>query len=180
MRAERPAGSSRDKTAHMPSCFVIFGARLRPDGSAGPALRRRVAGALSAARGRPGAVFLATGAQPQAGVTEAAVMRDLLRAAGIGDERILIEAEAHNTRSSAINCAAMLRARPDLAPVMVCSDRFHQPRCVLLLRLCGIRADAAPMPDERGEMRSQIWLFYRLRELAAIPYDALMTLMRRS
>lgn len=164
----------------MPSCLVIFGARLRPDGSAGPALKRRVAGALAAARGRPDAVFLVTGAQPRAGVTEAAVMRDLLREAGVGDERVLVEAEAHNTRSSAINCAAILRTRPDLTPVLVCSDRFHQARCVLLLRLCGMGAEAAPMPDERGDMRWQVWLFYRLREFAAIPYDALMMVRRRS
>ncbi len=164
----------------MPSCLVIFGARLRPDGGAGPALRRRVAGALAAVRGRSDTVFLVSGAQPRAGVTEAAAMRRLLRAAGVGDDRILIEAEAHNTRSSAIKCAAILRTRPDLAPVLVCSDRFHQARCVLLLRLCGIEAEAAPMPDERGDMRWQVWLFYRLREFAAIPYDALMIALRRS
>jgi vancomycin permeability regulator SanA len=163
----------------MPPCLVIFGARLRPDGSAGPALKRRVAGALAAARGRSDAVFLVTGAQPRSGVTEAAVMRDLLRESGVSDDRILVESAAHNTRSSAINCAAILRTRPDLGPILVCSDRFHQARCVLLLRLCGIEGEAAAMPDERGEMRRQLWLFYRLREFAAMPYDALMLLLHR-
>lgn len=163
----------------MPSCFVIFGARLRPDGSPGPALERRVAGALAAAAGDGNAQFLITGAQPRAGRTEAAVMRDLLRKAGIAEQRILVEDAAHNTRSSAIYCAAMLRARPILSPVLVCSDRFHQARCVLLLRACGVMARAAPMPDERATMRRQVWLFYRLRELAAIPYDALMITLRR-
>jgi uncharacterized SAM-binding protein YcdF (DUF218 family) len=162
----------------VPACFVIFGARLRPDGSPGAALDRRVAGALAAASGQGDARFLVSGAQPRGGRTEAAVMRELLRAAGIGDSRILMEDQAHNTRSSAINCAAILRAHPGLSPVLVCSDRFHQPRCVLLLRACGIAARAAPMPNERAAMRPQVWLFYRLRELAAIPYDTLMIALR--
>jgi vancomycin permeability regulator SanA len=162
----------------VPACFVIFGARLRPDGKAGPALERRVAGALAAASGQSDARFLVSGAQPRGGRTEAAVMRELLLGAGIEDARILVEDAAHNTRSSAINCAAILRAQPALAPVLVCSDRFHQARCVLLLRACGIPARAAPMPDERAAMRPQVWLFYRLREFAAIPYDALMIALR--
>ena len=164
----------------MPTCFVIFGARLRPDGSPGPALERRVAGALAAASGQGDARFLVSGAQTQGGRTEAAVMRELLRRAGIDDSRILVENEAHNTRSSAVNCAAILRAHPELSPVLVCSDRFHQPRCVLLLRACGIAARAVPMPDERAAMRPQVWLFYRLRELAAIPYDTLRIELRGS
>jgi vancomycin permeability regulator SanA len=158
---------------------VIFGARLRPDGRPGPALERRVAGALAAAAGNREARFLVSGAQPRGGRTEAAVMRELLHTAGIDDARILVEDAAHNTRSSAIHCAAILRAQPALSPVLVCSDRFHQTRCVMLLRACGIAARAAPMPDERAAMRWQVWLFYRLRELAAIPYDALMIALRR-
>ena len=163
----------------MPSCFVIFGARLRPDGRPGPALLRRVAGAVAAAAGEPGARFLVTGAEPRGGHTEAAVMRELLHKAGIDDPRILVEDAAHNTRSSAIRCAAILRAHPGLSPVRVCSDRFHQTRCVMLLRACGIAARAAPMANERRAMRWQLWLFYRLREFAALPYDALMIAFRR-
>jgi uncharacterized SAM-binding protein YcdF (DUF218 family) len=158
---------------------VIFGARLRPDGRPGPALLRRIAGAIAAASNEPEARFLVTGAQPRGGRTEAAVMRELLRNAGIDDSRILVEGEAHNTRSSAILCAAILRAHPGLSPVLVCTDRFHQARCVMLLRACGIAARAAPMADERATMRWQLWLFYRLRELAALLYDALMIALRR-
>ena len=158
---------------------MIFGARLRPDGRPGPALMRRVAGAVAAASGKPDARFLVTGAQPRGGRTEAAVMRELLHKAGVDDQRILVEDEAHNTRSSAIRCAAILRAHPGLSPVFVCTDRFHQARCVMLLRACGIAARAAPMANERRMMRWQLWLFYRLRELAALPYDALMIALRR-
>jgi vancomycin permeability regulator SanA len=163
----------------VPSCFVIFGARLRPDGRPGPALLRRVAGAVAAAAGEPDARFLVTGAEPRGGHTEAAAMRELLHKAGIDGSRILVEDAAHNTRSSAIRCAEILRAHPELSPVLVCSDRFHQTRCVMLLRACGIAARAAPMANERRAMRWQLWLFYRLREFAALPYDALMIAFRR-
>ena len=142
-------------------------------------MTRRVAGAIAAASGEPDARFLVTGAQPRGGRTEAAVMRELLRKAGIDDSRILVEDAAHNTRASAIHCAAILRAHPELSPVLVCSDRFHQARCVMLLRACGIAARAAPMANERETMRWQLWLFYRLREFAALPYDALMVACRR-
>lgn len=158
---------------------MIFGARLRPDGRPGPALVRRVTGAIAAASGEPDARFLVTGAQPRGGRTEAAVMRELLHKAGIDDSRIIVEDAAQNTRASAILCAAILRAHPGLSPVLVCSDRFHQARCVMLLRACGIAARAAPMANERATMRWQLWLFYRLRELAALPYDALMIAFRR-
>lgn len=158
---------------------MIFGARLRPDGRPGPALTRRVAGAVAAAAAAPDAFFLVTGAQPRGGRTEAAVMRELLHAAGVDDSRILVEDAAHNTRSSAIHCAAILRRHGGLSPVLVCSDRFHQARCVMLLRACGIAARAAPMANERAAMRWQLWLFYRLREVAAFPYDALMIALRR-
>jgi uncharacterized SAM-binding protein YcdF (DUF218 family) len=163
----------------VPSCFVIFGARLHPDGRPGPALTRRVVGAVAAASGQPDARFLVTGAQPRGGRTEAAVIRELLHKAGIHDSRILVEDAAHNTRASAILCAAILRNHPGLSPVLVCSDRFHQARCAMLLRACGIAARAAPMANERAAMRWQLWLFYRLRELAALPYDALMIALRR-
>lgn len=162
----------------MPACYVVFGARLRPDGAPGPALIRRIDGALAAARDAAGALFLVTGGQPRAGRTEAAAMRDLLLAAGIAPARILIEDRARNTRASAIECAAILRARPDLAPVLVCSDRFHQPRCVWLLRRVGIAAVAAPMPDERVAMRRPLWLYSWVRELVAIPYDTSALLVR--
>jgi uncharacterized SAM-binding protein YcdF (DUF218 family) len=163
----------------VPSCYVIFGARLRPDGRPGPALLRRVAGALAAAANEPEARFLVTGAEARGGRTEAAVMHELLREAGIDDARIMVEDQAHNTRSSAVRCAAILRAHPGLSPVLVCTDRFHQGRCLMLLRACGIAARAAPMADERATMRWQLRLFYRLRELAALPYDAVMIALRR-
>ncbi|HEX6978777.1 MAG TPA: YdcF family protein [Alphaproteobacteria bacterium] len=163
----------------MPACFVIFGAKLRPDGSPGPALRRRVAAALEAARGIPDAVFLVTGGQPRAYRTEATVMLRLLEEAGIPRERIIVEDKAANTRASAYLCAAILRARGDLTPVLVCSDRFHLPRCVWLLRLAGVRAAAARVPDERSQMRPALWGLCVAREIVAIVRDTIAMGLRR-
>lgn len=162
----------------MPACLIIFGAKLRSDGSAGPALTRRVAGALEAASGFADAVFLVTGGQPQAGKSEAAVMRDRLREAGIEPARILVEDQARNTRDSALRCAAILRGRRDLTPILVCSDRFHQPRCAWLLRRLGVDAAAAPMPNERRAMRAALWLFSCLREAVAVGYDTVRIILR--
>lgn len=162
----------------MPACYVIFGAKLRPDGGAGPALSRRVGGALTAAHGSADAVFLVTGGQPRSGLTEAAVMCNLLRAAGVAPERIIVEDQARNTRDSALRCAAILRGRPDMTPILVCSDRFHQPRCAWLLRRLGVDASLAPMPNERHVMRSALWLSARLREAVAIVYDTIRIILR--
>lgn len=153
--------------------IVIFGAALRPGGKPSGALRRRVEGAFRLGQTLHDPVYLPTGGVGRFPPAEALVMRDLLLGLGVRPEQILTEDVAHDTLSSAVNCAAIMRMRGDVGRVFACSSRWHIPRCRMLLRAVGIAAEAAPMPPELPALGISSWLWYCMREAAAIPYDAI-------
>jgi uncharacterized SAM-binding protein YcdF (DUF218 family) len=153
--------------------IVIFGAALRPGGTPSNALRRRVEGAYRLGRTLRDPIYLPTGGVGRFPPAEALVMHDLLLGLGARPEQIILEDAAHDTLSSAVNCAAILRMRGDVGRVFACSSRWHIPRCRMLLRAVGIAAEAAPMPPELPILGISSWLWYCMREAAAFPYDAI-------
>ncbi len=83
--------------------------------------------------------------------------------------RILPEPTGRNTIRSVLACARLLG--PTKAPVYVATSAYHLPRCVLLLRLAGLRArPAARRARPASRSRAKRW-FWRLRELPAVPVD---------
>ena len=98
-------------------------------------------------------------------------MRELLRSAGVADERILVEAASRDTLQSVRLCTRLLLDRTDVDRLLVCSSSYHNPRCVLLLRLAGFRCDAATSPSDRPFIGWAKWLRYSLKELIATPWD---------
>ena len=149
----------------MTTVIVVFGAALRPDGTPSPALVRRVDTAVAAARDSD-ATLLVTGGAVTAPITEAAVMRDMLVAAGITPARIVLEEQARTTLGSVRLCAPILRQLA-AARILVCSDDFHLPRCRWLMRLAGFKTEALPAPTPL------LRLWPRLREVIALPVDTL-------
>lgn len=145
--------------------IVVFGAALRPDGTPSPALVRRIETAIAAARASD-ATLLVTGGAVTAPLTEAAVMRDMLVAAGIAPARIVMEDQARTTLGSVRLCAPILRQYA-AERIVICSDDYHLPRCRWLMRLAGFRT--APLPARASEIR----LWPRLREVIAVPVDTL-------
>jgi uncharacterized SAM-binding protein YcdF (DUF218 family) len=142
---------------------IVFGAAVRPDGRPSPAMERRVATALAWARGRT-PIFLVTGGLVRHPPPEAVLMHEMLRAAGVSDAAIVVEADARTTLGSVRNCLPLLRSLEPKA-VFACSDDFHLPRCRWLLRLAGVRAAGIPAtPARRG-------LWPHLREFIALPVD---------
>jgi len=99
-------------------------------------------------------------------------MRRLLLDLGVPDERIVVEDTARNTRQSAVRCAAMLRARTDVGAVVVCSSRYHIRRCRMLLRLSGIRPDAAVASRDAHRVGRTRYAWSWARDLVAFPCDA--------
>ena len=53
--------------------------------------------------------------------------------------------------------------------LLSCTDRYHQPRVVMLFAFYGIRA--RPIAFYRDEERSRAYWRMRMREAAALPYD---------
>jgi vancomycin permeability regulator SanA len=156
---------------------VIFGAAVRPDGSPSPTLRRRVEAALACGARTEAPLYVPTGARGRYGASEASVMARQLREAGVAPERILPEETGTDTLSSVRAVVRIVRDGGLSGPVHVATSGYHLPRCVMLLRLAGVAATAcgAPPPAEGFWPR---W-YWRMREAAAIPYDALLLVWLR-
>jgi uncharacterized SAM-binding protein YcdF (DUF218 family) len=123
--------------------------------------------------------FVPTGGVGRHGPSEASVMAVLLEARGVSTERILLEETGTDTLSSVRAVAALLRRRGIVAPVFVATSLYHQPRCILLLRLMGVPARAAIPPAVPAGTRWWRRCFWWLREVPALPYDAALALFLR-
>lgn len=157
------------------AAIIIFGAAIRPDGGPSLTLRRRVQAAARFGATLRDPLYIPTGGQGKHGEPEAVVMSRLLQDLGVASASIRMEATATDTLESAVACAAMLKGHA--GPVWAASSGYHLPRCVMLLRLMGLPARAAPPPEAAMEWRDRWW--WRAREGAALPVDAVLGLRAR-
>ena len=149
---------------------VIFGAGVLAGGRPSRTLQARVEAAFRC--GGPDARYLPTGAIGRHPPSEARVMAGLLAGLGVPASQITLEETATDTLSSALACARLLVGEP--GPVRVASSGYHLPRCLLLMRMAGVPATRCPPPPP------PLWPWYwRLREMAALPYDAVLMALRR-
>ena len=160
-----------------PPLILIFGAAVLPGGAPSPTLRRRVEAAWACGVGDPRTRYMPTGGVGRHGPAEARVMADLLAKRGVPPARILLEERATDTLSSVRACVRLLRAQGHAGPVRVATSGYHLPRCLLLLRLAGVPAQACPPPRAVGRWYAR-W-YWRLRELPAVPFDAGLMLLAR-
>ncbi|HKM62242.1 MAG TPA: YdcF family protein [Acidisphaera sp.] len=160
----------------MSVAIVIFGAAVRPDGSPSNTLRRRVESAAVFGLRQPDALFVPTGGVGRYGPPEAEVMGRLLEDFGVSSARILLETTGRDTLSSVRAVARLLRARGHAGPVYAATSAYHLPRCVLLLRLIGLQARACPPPAVPAASSIPRRWYWRLREVPAVPFDALVLL----
>ena len=160
--------------------LIVFGAAVRPDGSPSGTLRRRVRAAAAMLENSRPVRFLVTGGPVRHPSAEGVVMRRLLMEMGVAEDRILVEDRARNTRESAKLCAAILGRRDDVAEVLLCSSRYHLPRCRMLLRLNGVRCRHGAASEDAGALGRGRCAIFWLREFAAMPFDALLAASRRA
>lgn len=159
--------------------FVIMGAAVWPDGLPSKAMRRRVQGAVDTARSIPAAFFLTSGGLGKHPPAEAVAMRDLLLEQGISADRILMESRSRSTLASVINSARIIWNFETHGRVFICTDTYHQPRCLWLFRLMGIKAEYSPIPSGRSSAGLLRWVYFYCREAVAIPVDSIYFLMFR-
>jgi len=152
------------------SVIIIFGAAVRPDGQPSGALLDRVRAAHRLGERLPDATYMPTGAVGRFGPAEADVMATLLRSGGVAADRIRTETTGTNTLSSVRACAALLRGHTGL--VYAATSAYHLPRCVLLLRLAGLRARPCPPIWGAASSSARKRWYWRLREVPAVPVDA--------
>jgi uncharacterized SAM-binding protein YcdF (DUF218 family) len=158
---------------------VIFGAAVRQGGrpSTTLVLRTEAAAAFAARFDEP--LFVPTGGVGRFAPSEASVMAALLESRGVPASRILLEETGTDTLSSARAVVALLRGRGVAAPVFVASSLYHLPRCLLLLRVLGVRSHAAVPPVVPAGTWWWRRCYWWLREMPAIPYDAGLALLWR-
>ena len=160
-------------TAILP--VVIFGARLRSDGTATRTLRMRVAAAHAFGMGQGRVMYMPTGGPSfPSGLTEASVMERQLAGAGVPPDAILAEETAHDTLASVLACSRLLRQRGHVGPVAVATSAYHLPRCLLLMRIMGWRVLPVPPPRLPAAQDWRRRWFWRVREVAALQWDALL------
>lgn len=155
----------------MTTAIIIFGAAIRPDGQPGRFMRERVEAALALGRTLDRPLYVPTGGVVRPGPAEATLMADLLRSGGVPPGQIIPEPTARNTIRSVLACRALLRGFA--GPVHAATSAYHMPRCLLLLRIAGLRARPCWPATWRAAP------YWWLREAAGLPSDALIALWWR-
>lgn len=159
--------------------IVIFGAAVRPDGTPSTVMRRRVEAAAAFGARQVAPLYVPTGGQGRFGAPEADVMAALLAGFGVADGAVLREGTARNTLGSVRAVRRLLSAQGHSGTVYAATSAYHLPRCVALMRLAGLPARACPPPAfPASERFSRRW-FWRLRELLALPGDAVLVVLLR-
>ena len=166
-----PRQSAGSGPATNADTIIIFGAAVHPDGAPSATLRQRVEAAAAFGPRFAAPLYVPTGAKGRYGASEASVMACLLRGLGVPPDRILLEETGTDTLSSV---RAVARLIPEVAAVHVATSGYHLARCLILLWLAGIRADACPPPPAPDRL-SQRW-YWRIREVLALPYDVALML----
>jgi uncharacterized SAM-binding protein YcdF (DUF218 family) len=136
-----------------------------------------VEAAAAFGRGLDRPLYLPTGGVGRFGPAEAQVMAGLLEGLGVAAADIRPEATAHDTVSSVRAVRRMLAGHR--GPVFAATSAYHLLRCVLLLRLAGLRARACPPPAAPAAARWRTRWWWRLREVPAVPWDAAFMLALR-
>ena len=139
-------------------------------------MRERVSAALRLGEAI-GARYMPTGGIGRHGPAEAEVMAALLQAQGVTPDRITQEPTARNTIASVQACAALLAGYQGV--VYAATSAYHLPRCVVLLRLAGLRALPCPPPRRPAAQSPRTRWWWRVREVPALPADAALMLWWR-
>lgn len=158
---------------------LVFGAAVRRNGRPSAALRRRILSAATWAKSHPTSIIIPTGAAGENGPAEAKVMKEALIDSGVPASRIVMELRGQDTLQSVRFCHELMERRGDCNRVVCCTSRYHQPRCALLLKMLGYRVVLPPVPISRGQLSSFGFARLFMRELAAVPYDALLLFTRK-
>ena len=101
-------------------------------------------------------------------------MAAMLEAAGVPASAVVVEGTAPDTLASVIACTRLLRQRGYKGPVALASSAYHLPRCLVLMRMMGWQVMRVPPPPVPAARRWGRRWFWRVREVAAVPWDVLL------
>jgi vancomycin permeability regulator SanA len=147
--------------------IVVFGARVRLDGTPSITLANRVVTASEVYRQGLANTIVMTGGIEPSGFDETVVMRDLAVELGVPTAAILLDAEGYTTSVSVANTTRILRDH-GLNRVLAVSQFYHLPRIKLTYAAAGVEVWTVParttsIPQTKGLITREIpafWLYY--------------------
>ena len=129
--------------------IIVLGSGLRKDGRPGPALRRRTMHAADLWKNDLAPLVLCAGGQSEYYPrTEADACREILLAAGLPADAILMEDRSRSTEENAIYSKRILDEK-QLTQVVLVSDSYHMLRARWIFSMQGIQSFASPVPADR-------------------------------
>ena len=147
---------------------VIFGSAVRADGTPSARLAARLEAGLLAWRGGRAPLILVSGGRGATGFDEADIMRLYLLRHGVPDTAIRMDSDGVDTMRTARHTVALMRSL-HLQGVLVVTQYFHVPRCILALRRAGVAEVRTAWP-RFWEPRD---LYSIGREMVALPAYAI-------
>ncbi len=170
--------SGRSHDSNTFDVIVVLGAAVGAGGGPSAALRRRVAeGVRRLEAGAAPALLLSGGKGGGKGggvPAEAEVMRDLALAAGVAEQRLVLETVSRSTLENA-RCSARIMRAHGWHRALVVTDAVHLPRTLLAFRALGIEAKGAAVAGGARDEPVWTWPVHVAREaLAFLWYAALI------
>ena len=162
LNTDPPVGMPNNRS----HAIVVLGAALDTDGLMKPKLVGRLRQALQVARLYPEAPLVLTGGNPQAGLTEAYLMRAWLLREGLSADRLHLEDKARDTLANAFYSAAILQKLKVTHVTLVTSATHIRRGLADLEEACAQRAlniaiatVAAPEDQELDSCRERIAVY---------------------
>ncbi len=147
--------------------IVVFGARVRLDGTPSITLANRVLTASEVYREGLADTIVMTGGIEPTGFDETVVMRDLAVDLGVPTGAVVLDPEGDTTSASVANTTRILRDR-GLDRVLAVSQFYHLPRIKLAYAAAGVEVWTVParttsIQQTKGLITREIpafWLYY--------------------
>ncbi|RYX82930.1 YdcF family protein [bacterium] len=151
--------------------IIVFGAKVRSDGSPSVLLRTRTRHAFELWKRGMAPKIVCTGGVGTNPPAESVVASKLLVQWGVPESDILRDEKSTSTRENALFAAQLL---PSGARVIAVSDPFHVWRCRRDCARAGLRASTSP--ELPGWDSLPLWsrVFYCAREAALVVRDTLL------
>jgi vancomycin permeability regulator SanA len=158
--------SARDESRPA-DVILVLGSAVWPNEQPSPSLRARTERAIELYQDGYAPYLLLSGGLGRYPPEEAEVMRRLVTAAGVPEEALFLDQEAHSTWES-IEKARQMAEQEGWKSVIVVSDPFHMERSLLMASDAGLVAYAAPALDSPVYTIPARRLFYTSREVLAL------------
>ncbi len=153
---------SHDHISGQPSVMIILGCQVREDGPS-VLLRDRLDRALDYLEDHPDMTVVVSGGQgDNEPATEARSMAGYLIAAGVEEERILLEDDSHNTMQNLLYSRQLLEAEgvDCSGGVLVVSNGFHLTRARMLAGRAGFE-NVSTLAAPASHLPSRLHMYIR-------------------